>query len=425
MDSKALLVVYVVVGARLLLPLLIPRFPLFGIVACLALDSADQSIMQALGIDPPWYQGYDKALDIYYLSIAYIATMRNWENLAAFHVSRVLFYLRLIGVLTFELTGLRLLLLIFPNAFEPFFVYYELVRRKGDPMHLTRSVLILLVAAIWFVVKLPHEWWVHVAQFDGTDFVKTKILGASLDTPLWRAIIEAPVITGALTVGAALAALAVWRSVEAWSRRMPKVGASGLVGNSWVAHWRRPTATKGAAYAGDLSSYPGNGTEIAGLRGRNASSIRSKVLVEKIVLVTIVSLIFQQVLPGLEANGVQTALFIAVTIVATDFLLRWVVRRFGAPISAKVDLLLIALLNFGFVLVFQLIVPIVPPQYNLGSALVFASLVTLFVTLYDHYRPAYDVRRVKVPGAAEDLSLSPAGLGRTQDLAADGALRPE
>ncbi len=115
MSWEAHLVIYPLVAARLLLPLLIPRYPLFGILACLILDAADQSIMQAFGIDPPWYQGYDKALDVYYLSIAYLATMRNWENIAAFQVSRVLFYFRLIGVLAFELTGIRLLLAIFRN----------------------------------------------------------------------------------------------------------------------------------------------------------------------------------------------------------------------------------------------------------------------------------------------------------------------
>jgi len=114
--------------------------------------------------------------------------------------------------------------------------------------------------------------------------------------------------------------------------------------------------------------------------------------VEKIILVTVVSVIFQQVLPGLRANGIQTALFIAVAIIATDFLLRWGLRRFGVPDSPRVDLFVTALLNFSLVLVFQLIIPILPPKYNFVSALIFGSLITLFVTLYDHYRPAYDMR---------------------------------
>lgn len=214
---EAHLTIYLLVAARLLLPLLIPRYPLLGILACLLLDAADQSLMQAVGINPPWYQGYDKALDVYYLSIAYLATMRNWENVAAFQVGRVLFYLRLIGVLAFELTGVRLLLAIFPNAFEPFFIYYELVRRKGNPMRLTRNVMVMVVAIIWLVVKLPQEWWIHIAKLDATDFIKTRILGATLDTSFWRAIIRAPAVTGTITAVAAIVGLSVQRFAKARS----------------------------------------------------------------------------------------------------------------------------------------------------------------------------------------------------------------
>ena len=67
-----------VVLVRLLLPLLIPRFPLPAIVACLVVDGVDQTIFQTFGYDPPGYQGYDKAMDVYYLAIAYLATLRNW-----------------------------------------------------------------------------------------------------------------------------------------------------------------------------------------------------------------------------------------------------------------------------------------------------------------------------------------------------------
>ncbi len=69
-----------VVIVRLLLPLLIPRFPLPAIVACLVVDGVDQTIFQTFGYDPPGYQGYDKAMDVYYLAIAYLATLRNWTD---------------------------------------------------------------------------------------------------------------------------------------------------------------------------------------------------------------------------------------------------------------------------------------------------------------------------------------------------------
>jgi hypothetical protein len=83
-------------------------------------------------------QSFDKALDIYYLAIAYLATMRNWTSDAAFRIGRFLFYYRLVGVFLFEVLDSRATLLVFPNTFEYFFIAYELVssatsRRAAAP----------------------------------------------------------------------------------------------------------------------------------------------------------------------------------------------------------------------------------------------------------------------------------------------------
>src|SRR5918994_7413852 len=128
------LIVALVVGARLLLPLGIVRYPLPAIVACLLVDGVDQSIFQTFtSLDLAGYQGYDKALDIYYLTIAYISTLRNWTNRPAVLIARFLLYYRLIGVALFEATGVRELMVIFPNTFEYFFIFYEAVRVRWDP----------------------------------------------------------------------------------------------------------------------------------------------------------------------------------------------------------------------------------------------------------------------------------------------------
>ena len=75
-----------VVLVRFLLPLLIPRYPLPAIIGCLVVDAVDQSIFQAFGYDPPGYQSYDKAMDVFYLAIAYLSTLRNWVSNDAFRV---------------------------------------------------------------------------------------------------------------------------------------------------------------------------------------------------------------------------------------------------------------------------------------------------------------------------------------------------
>ena len=80
-STTNLLVFLVIVAARLLIPLAIPRFPLPTIMVCLIIDGVDQTIFQRFTtLDLTSYQSYDKALDIYYLSIAYLATMRNWAK---------------------------------------------------------------------------------------------------------------------------------------------------------------------------------------------------------------------------------------------------------------------------------------------------------------------------------------------------------
>ena len=169
MGTGATAVFLAVVGARFLVPLLIPRFPLPAIIAALVLDGVDQTIFQAFGYDPPGYQGYDKAMDMYYLAIAYLSTMRNWTSLPAVRVAAFLYFYRLIGVVAFELTDWRPLLLIFPNTFEYFFIAYELIRLRRDPDRYSMRFWVITAGAIWIFVKLPQEWWIHIAQLDVTD----------------------------------------------------------------------------------------------------------------------------------------------------------------------------------------------------------------------------------------------------------------
>src|SRR3954470_2919504 len=102
-----LTIVVVVVGLRLLVPLLIPVFPLPAILAALVIDAADQTVFQTQLSPTFWhsiedgYQGYDKSLDIYYLTMAYVATLKNWTNVFAVQVGRFLWYYRLFGVTLF------------------------------------------------------------------------------------------------------------------------------------------------------------------------------------------------------------------------------------------------------------------------------------------------------------------------------------
>src|SRR6188474_3996026 len=199
-----------VVTARVAVPLAIPRFPLPAMLAALVIDGIDQTIFQTYTtLDLSGYQSYDKALDVYYLSIAYVATLRNWTNFTAFRVSWFLYYYRLVGVVLFELSQVRALLLIFPNTFEYFFDFYEAVRTRWDPRRMSRGLLIGAAAFIWIFIKLPQEWWIHVAQLDMTDTIKTVIFGVSKDASWVDAIANRPWVLVVLAVVLVVIALVV------------------------------------------------------------------------------------------------------------------------------------------------------------------------------------------------------------------------
>ena len=181
----------IVVGLRLGIPLLIFRFPLPAIIACLVLDAADQTIFQNnTNLDLTNYQGYDKALDIYYLAIAYLSTFRNWTDPFAARTAQFLWYYRLVGVVVFELTHARAVLIIFPNTFEYFFIAYEVVRLAWNPARLKQRQVILTAAFIWVFIKLPQEWWLHIAKLDVTDFMKEDVFNVTVETSWADAIAE-------------------------------------------------------------------------------------------------------------------------------------------------------------------------------------------------------------------------------------------
>ena len=189
MGTTEWIVVIAVVGGRLILPLFIPYFPVPALLACLILDSVDQSIFQQFPKIPlDGYQSYDKALDVYYLSVAYLSTLRNWTNQGAFRMSQFLYYYRMIGVIAFEITQVRAVLFIFPNTFEYFFLFVEAVRLGWDTKHMGKWTVILSAAAIWIFIKLPQEWWIHIAQLDMTDFIKETLFGVD-PTASWATAI--------------------------------------------------------------------------------------------------------------------------------------------------------------------------------------------------------------------------------------------
>ncbi|MEH3155804.1 MAG: hypothetical protein PGN29_10795 [Gordonia paraffinivorans] len=318
-------VVLLVVAGRLLVPLLIPRFPVPAIIGALVLDAVDQTVFQQVpGLDISGYQSYDKALDVYYLAIAYLATLQNWSDPLAFGIARFLFYYRLIGVVAFEYSSQRWLLLAFPNIFEYFFIAYELVRCRWAPTRLGHRTLLLLAAGIWVLIKLPQEWWLHVAELDVTDEVKTTVLGAGLDDSWTVAIANRPWVLPIAAVVIAVLAIGI------------RIGARRLPAGDWPFGFDVSARTRG----GRVARVP------AGVRATQSAFVRGP-LVEKIVLVSMLLLVFSRILPGVDATSPQIVVTVAILVVANSVISHHVAGRGVEWTSTVSQFIAVAAINAG------------------------------------------------------------------------------
>jgi hypothetical protein len=359
-----------VIAARILVPLAIPRFPLPAMLVALVIDGLDQTIFQtftSLGLEG--YQNYDKALDVYYLSIAYTATLRNWTHHTAVAVGRFLYYFRLIGVVIFEVTQVRAVLLIFPNTFEYFFDFYEAVRARWDPRTMSPRLVIGAAAFIWIFIKLPQEWWIHVAQLDATDTIKTVIFGVSTDASWGEAIANRPIVLVVLAV--VLVALAV--------------------AARWLFTKRLPPADRPLTLDADKGQEPVDPQRVEAERRHLAERLFDRALVEKTALIALVAIIFGRMLPGTDATPLETAIGIAIMILANTAITEALVRQGASWRSATRQFVVTLAINLAIVAVGQFILTSLTEE-RLEHALVFAGLLSVIITFYDRYRPIHLAR---------------------------------
>ena len=349
--TKEALLFTVVVGLRFLVPLLIPRYPLPAVVGSLVLDAVDHSIFQAFGYDPPNYQSYDKAMDVYYQAVAYLSSLRNWTSPSAYRVGRFLYFYRLTGVTAFELSGWRPLLLIFPNTFEYFFIAYEVVRTQRDPRRYSFRFWVWVAAVIWVVVKLPQEWWIHVAQLDFTD---------ELAAHPWMG----PTIVAALLVAGAV----YW-----WYIR-PRLSPP-----AWP--WRFAADPVPA----DMTTWQ----QRADWTARNAA-ILSWWAAEKVVLVGLISVIFVEAIPGLDVAAWQMFVGIGALVVANAAISVWSSRvRIGTD-NAYVAFVARLGINLALVLIDRALLG--ANRLDVSAALFFVAMLSLLTLLHDRYLPVHAVR---------------------------------
>jgi hypothetical protein len=176
----------IVIALRIVLPLTILRWPLAGGVLAMVVDALDVVLVDAIagalgqpGEFGPFYAQIDKWLDIYYLGLELVVGQR-WPESLPRSAATYLFVWRLAGVIAFEITAHRPLLLVFPNLFENFYLYVLVVRR-WFPRFMPRTVPHLLVVLVALLVpKLGQEYVLHWEELHPWQWLRDQVIGPVL-----------------------------------------------------------------------------------------------------------------------------------------------------------------------------------------------------------------------------------------------------
>lgn len=369
----------VVVGLRFLVPLRIPRYPLPSILVCLVIDAVDQSIFQQFtDLNLDGYQTYDKALDVFYLSIAYVSVLRNWVSGPLVMMAVGLWYYRLVGVVLFEFTGERWYLVVFANTFEYFFIAVEVYRRSRRPDRLTWPGIVTLVGAIWIVIKIPQELWIHVAKWDVTDTVKEVLFGVDADASWADSLSQRPVVTVAVVLLMMSIVVTVARSFH----REITSHAEGRVqpGHDW------PSTLDADAVGAHMGWDPPS-------RVVRPTASFGWSYVEKVVLTTMIAVIFASILPAFQVGRGSLILGTAVVIAVNTFLSEWLNERHVTMRTLRVLYVVMVVVNLVTVLIFYALLGGNETKIRFGNTAFFVALLTLVVVLFDRYRQVSRLRR--------------------------------
>lgn len=147
---------------RLLIPLSILRFPLIGILLAMLVDMYDWKFVSlATPEQYNFYQNWDKALDFYYQLFIIFIVFRFKDEIAK-KTAIFLFLYRIAGLLLFYVTQNRNFLLLFPNIFENFVIFYLLYVfiAKKDILFTSKKIL-AIVLAVLTIPKIIHEYFQH------------------------------------------------------------------------------------------------------------------------------------------------------------------------------------------------------------------------------------------------------------------------
>ncbi len=121
---------WIIAAVRVAGALPVLRWPLAGAFIAIFVDLSDLFLREWIDLGGVKdYQRFDKWLDQAYM-LTFLAVALRWQA-APRNISVVLYVFRLVGVIAFEITDDRDILLAFPNVFEYWFIFIAALKTFG------------------------------------------------------------------------------------------------------------------------------------------------------------------------------------------------------------------------------------------------------------------------------------------------------
>jgi len=121
---------WIIAAVRVAGSLPVFRWPLAGAFIAIFVDLSDLFLRDWIDLGGVKdYQRFDKSLDQVYMATFLLVALR-WQPIAR-NIAVALYVFRLVGSIAFELTGERAVLILFPNAFEYWFIFVATLKQFG------------------------------------------------------------------------------------------------------------------------------------------------------------------------------------------------------------------------------------------------------------------------------------------------------
>ena len=148
----------IISAVRIFASLIVFKFNFFGAILVILIDFSDLFMMNLITLGGVRnYQFLDKFLDLFYIAYFLIIALR-WEKLLR-NISILLFVFRILGFVLFEFFQNRLILFIFPNVFEFWFLGITLLFLLKSNITNRKIIIVLVITTL---LKMTQEYILHV-----------------------------------------------------------------------------------------------------------------------------------------------------------------------------------------------------------------------------------------------------------------------